>query len=487
MAVRNTVYGNAGSTNRKPVSDLSWRTLADRRRDPKAKRRGRTITILSILLVIVAIFAAVRFSSVVNALDDQLTIRIGDQQAAILDVRQYQPISPDVFGTNVFPQIGSLSHDQADGTMSYSAPFPQELASAHVGMLRFPGGDWGEKHYLSFDQLSAFSTLLQHTHADGMVQARLSGPIGTDYSQLTDVNARAQIAASWVDFMNNAKSDQRIGKYAQAPYHPVKFWTVGNEPDKLINPATGKIYTVQEYVQDFIVFATAMHKVDPTIKVFGPELSQFNGVGVGPHDATGQLWMDEFLKEIGAYEQAHSVTLLDGVSFHDYPFANTGHDSSIILSSPGSWNYLLPQVHQLIRQYFKQDIPIAVTAINTNTSDTTAPTPGLASLWWGDTLGELMNSGVEYAAFASASGTNNPYPLFTTQNVKATPMFRVMQLFGHLQHNLIPLAIQRDPISLYTTQDDSHQTISMLFINKSNQSQLAQIRPDTQPFATSLW
>ena len=65
-------------------------------------------------------------------------------------------------------------------------------------------------------------------------------------------------------------------------------------------------------------------------------------------------------------------------------------------------------------------------------------------------------------------------------------MGRVMQLFAHLQSNLIPLSIQRDPVSVYATQDNTHQTVSLLFVNKSDTAQLAQIDPVGQ-FLVSAW
>ena len=52
------------------------------------------------------------------------------------------------------------------------------------------------------------------------------------------------------------------------PTRPVDFWTVGDAPDTLINPATGKVYTVAQYVQDFIQYSTVMHQHDPNLLVF---------------------------------------------------------------------------------------------------------------------------------------------------------------------------------------------------------------------------
>src|SRR5262249_53401241 len=142
-------------------------------------------------------------------------------------------------------------------------------------------------------------------------QAQLSDPLDDPPAPLT---ARATRAALLVEYMNNSHSIQRN---ADTPYHAIKYWSVGNEPDLLTNPDSGAKYTVAEYTQAFIVYSLAMHTKDPSIKVFGPELSQYSAAG-GPKDRQGNLWMQSFLKGISDYEHTHSLPfhLLDGVSFH---------------------------------------------------------------------------------------------------------------------------------------------------------------------------
>jgi len=432
----------------------------------------------------------VRLSTTLSAADDQLLVQIGGQETATVDLRQSLPISPYLFGANTFPEASSSSLDREHtGFMSYSPLIASGLQDAHIKLLRFPGGTWGEEHLLSYNQLNAFSALLSQAGAEGMVQARLSGPIGNVPLNLASLTARADLAGSWVDYMNNLHSNQRTGTYAYAPFHPIKFWTVGNEPDQLLNPDTGKPFTVAAYTNAFIQFSLIMHQIDPTIQVFGPELSQFYGVGDGPTDARGQLWMDSFLKGVGAYEQAHpqlTFHLLDGVSFHSYPLTDASKAPSVLLSSTDQWNYLLPPLQQVIRQDLGRDAPIAVTEINTNPA-ANVPTPGIAALWWADTLGALMEQHVGYAAFFSTEGVDTPYPLFTSNGLHQTAMLRVLQVFAHLQHTLIPVTVQRDPVSLYATQDETHQAVSLLFVNKSPVVQLAQVSAQNQFLGNSPW
>jgi hypothetical protein len=455
---------------------------------PRRWRRGRILAIVSFILLIVLIFSALRFTMMTMATDDLLQVRIGDQQPALLDLHQSFPISPYLLGTNVFPLAGSSSVDaHASGFMHFTTTIQDNLQAMHMGLLRYPGGNWGEQHTLSIDQLKDFTNMLKGTGSEGMIQVRIPANFAGQPPDKMTVAAGASQAGRWVDYMNNLKSFLRLG--TNDPYHPVHLWAVGNEPDRLINPATGHAYTVQDYVSTFIQYSMAMHQNDPTIKVFGPELSQFYGLGAGPFDASGKAWMEGFLQGVGAYQKAHpelKYHLLDGVSFHRYQFNDARNIPGLLMSSSEEWNYLLPQLREEIRRDLGYDAPIAITEINTN-PQAFVPTRGQAALWWAETLGTLMNQQVGYVAFFSTSDVPLPYPLFDNLGTQPTPMLRVMQMFSHLQSNLVPLAIQDNPVSVYATQDNAHQTVSLLFVNKSNNAQLAQVDPIDQFLTISPW
>lgn len=470
---------------------------------PKRKQQRRILVIGSIVMLVVLIFAALRFSMVGTADNDVLQIAIGDQQAGMLDLKQSSPVSPYLMGTNVFPIRDTASLDTPfSGFMNFTPLMKSDLLNARFQLLRYPGGEWGEQHILSYDQLNDFSKLLNSTRSEGMLQVHITGPVNGTPQNFANLQQRANLAGNWVDYMNNPKSNIRTGARAKDAFHQVKFWVVGNEPDQktAIDPDTQKPFTVKDYVQTFIAYSLAMHQNNPSIQVFGPEISQFYGVGAGPRDANGQLWMEQFLQGIGSYEQAHAaelaaknIHLLDGVSFHRYQFIDASQSPGMLAGSSNEWNYNIPQLRQVIKRYVGRDLPIAVTEINTNPSagatnnSAKDPSRGQAALWWADTLGTLMNQQVAYTAFFSIGDVNTPYPLFTNQGKQETAMFRVMQLFSHMQRNLVPLSIQHDPISVYATEDDTRQTVSLMFVNKSSISQEAQITSMNQFLNVSSW
>ncbi|GAC1358391.1 MAG: hypothetical protein NVS2B12_01570 [Ktedonobacteraceae bacterium] len=451
------------------------------RRVPRIWQRHPLRTLLLLTLAVVVIFVTVRLFSFAVSSNDQLYVRIGNQQPAFIDLHQGLPISPYMLGTNVFPEAGSNSLDKpGSGFMNYGPSISNGLHSAHIKLLRFPGGNWGDTHTFSQEQLNSFTNLLAKTDADGMIQVQVGNLSG---QHTYDLAAQINQAVSVVDYMNNEHNADRTAKYAHASFRPIKFWTVGNEPDRLENPSTGEKFTVAEYVQIFIKFSLAMHEKDPHIQIFGPEVSQFYGARSGPFDTKGQLWMEGFLKGVGDYERTHpqlAFHLLDGVSFHRYQFDDAHLASALLMSSTNEWNYLIAELRQSIAQSFERELPIAVTEINTNPGDA-VPTRGFAALWWADTLGMLMSQRVTYSAFFATEGVEAPYPLFSNYGnvLHETAMLRAMQLFSHLQSNFVPLDIQRTPVSVYATQDDAHQTVGLLFINKSNHAQLAQVVPQS--------
>jgi Glycoside hydrolase family 44 len=451
-----------------------WRRDEDKRRDKGRDKPRRYGKVGLVLLAGVLVIAGVLVAANLLRSNTTLTVQISGQSQIRIDLNQSLALSPYLLGSNVFPMQGTRSKDPGgQGFMSYDSQVVSGLRSAGVKLLRFPGGKFGEEHTLSAQQLDAFSNLLNQVKAEGFMQVQLSDPLDDPPVPLT---TRATRAALLVEYMNNPQSIQRS---AGVPYHAIKFWSVGNEPDLLSNPDTGETYTVAEYTQAFIAYSLAMHTKDPSIKVFGPELSQYSPTG-GPKDSQGNLWMQGFLKGISDYERIHSLSfhLLDGVSFHYYPFKDEQPDVNAILNNPQQWDTLMPGLRQLIRQNFGEDLPVAITEVNANSG--TAPLPqNLSALWWAETLGKLMNNQAEYVAFFSAEGMDSPNSLFLQKDLSETAMLRVMQLFPRLQSHLVPIQGVQGSVSVYATQDEGHTTASLFFVNQTSNSQHISVQAES--------
>src|SRR5215472_19060858 len=102
------------------TSNQNWRVPEPPGTPPPHKSRRkdhrRLLAVLSIVLLVMLVLASVRVMSVESGNDDQLVLKVGNQQQALIDLRQPgTPISPYLFGVNVFPKVGTTSLDSVNG------------------------------------------------------------------------------------------------------------------------------------------------------------------------------------------------------------------------------------------------------------------------------------------------------------------------------------------------------------------------------------
>ncbi|WIG59803.1 MAG: hypothetical protein OJF49_002550 [Ktedonobacterales bacterium] len=419
--------------------------------------------LVAVTLAVVAIVVGTRALSARIGADDALTVRIEDQQPVTVDLRTAFPRSPYVFGVNVFPVEGSQALDGAYGFMPYDAKTVTGITSAGFTMLRFPGGNWGEDHTASFEQVAAYLRLAQQTHTTPLMQVRLK-------------NGSPAQAAALVRFCNIPSDPNRLNT-PNVPDVPVRYWVIGNEPD-LIGPS----YTVADYVRDFIAFATAMKAADPTIQIFGPEISQYDSLTL-PADATGAPWLTGFLSGIATYQQAHHVHLLDAVSFHRYPFNQAISSTGLLFASASEWRYSLPPLRQEIQRIMGTALPLAITEVNTSPLGGTTTSPMATALWWADTLGTLLEEQTEYVDFFALRGIDQPYGMLTGAGDE-TPLLHVVQMYQHMQPEVIPVGGTSGPVSLYAATNADRSIATLFFVNSTAADAAVSITP-SGPF--SAW
>jgi hypothetical protein len=137
-------------------------------------------------------------------------------------------------------------------------------------------------------------------------------------------------AAAWVFYANVVKN------------YNIRFWQIGNEPDGAWEE--GGPVTARIYAEKFLLFSKAMKKVDSTIKILGPLLSnaQFDGQNSGLYD--GRSWMRAFIDSVGREEKADNAKYCDGIDFHSYPYwAN----SPTVIGMRNSMDYVYNQSDSL--------------------------------------------------------------------------------------------------------------------------------------------
>jgi len=169
--------------------------------------------------------------------------------------------------------------------------------------------------------------------------------------------------------------------YIERRGYRISYVEMGEEPD-------GKHAMPEDYAALYLQWATAIHQVDPKLKLGGTAFEGVNeDIQVWP-DAQGQTsWMGRFL----AYLKAHRrLSDLAFVSFEHYPFE----------ACDVTWKslYIEPQLMKHILQVWRddgvpQDVPLMVTENHLAAALTGPMTTIFAALWLADNVGSFFEGG----------------------------------------------------------------------------------------------
>jgi len=169
--------------------------------------------------------------------------------------------------------------------------------------------------------------------------------------------------------------------YIEKRGYPVSYVEMGEEPD-------GKKTSPEDYGALYLQWATALHRVDPKLKLGGPVFEGVNeDIKVWP-DAQGRTsWLGrfiDFLKERGRLRD------LAFVSFEHYPFP----------PCEISWAdlYREPELVKHILEVWREDgapenVPLMITESNISWALTEPMTESFAALWLADNAGSFLANG----------------------------------------------------------------------------------------------
>ena len=267
------------------------------------------------------------------------------------------PISPYIYGTNYGPM-----HAVALEMMPL-------VENAGFTVLRFPGGAWTDAVDVKPFQIDMLMTFVKQVGAMPTISVRLLG-------------GKPETAAELVHYTNIEK------KYG------VTYWSIGNEPSiyTQLNQADYD-YTVEHLNRDWRAIALAMKEADPTIKLMGPEIHQWNdSLETTPKDSAGRDWMTEFLKVNG--------DLVDVVSVHRYPLHSPTKPVTVqaLRENTRRWGREIEYLRGLIREIVGRDLPVAITEVNSDPSSAmlqeASPDTFYNAIWYADVLGQLIDADV---------------------------------------------------------------------------------------------
>jgi hypothetical protein len=169
--------------------------------------------------------------------------------------------------------------------------------------------------------------------------------------------------------------------YIEKRGYPIGYIELGEEPD-------GKHAMPEDYGALYLQWATAIHKIDPKLKLGGPIFEGVNeDIRVWP-DAQGRTsWMGRFVDYLKAHNRLSDLAF---VSFEHYPFEPCTITWKTLYSEP----QLMKHILQVWRDDgVPKDVPLMVTENHLAASLTGPMTTIFAALWLADNVGSFFEGG----------------------------------------------------------------------------------------------
>ncbi len=169
--------------------------------------------------------------------------------------------------------------------------------------------------------------------------------------------------------------------YLKARNYPISYVEMGEESD-------GQYFMPEDYGALYLQWATALHRIDPTLKLGGPSFEGVNkDIEVWP-DAKGRVsWLGRFLDYLKTHGRMSDLAFF---SFEHYPYDPCRVPWGSLYEEPDLVNHIM--------QTWREDgvpanVPMFITESNLSSSASETYMDLFAGLWLADYIGSFLNAG----------------------------------------------------------------------------------------------
>ena len=169
--------------------------------------------------------------------------------------------------------------------------------------------------------------------------------------------------------------------YLEARHYPISYVEMGEEAD-------GQYFPPEDYGALYLQWATALHRVDPTLKLGGPSFTGENkDIETWP-DANGKVsWTGRFLDYLRQHGRLSDLAFF---SFEHYPYDGCKLNWGSLYDEPD----LVSHIMQVWRDDgLPANIPMFITESNLSSATSETYMDLFAGLWLADYIGSFLNAG----------------------------------------------------------------------------------------------
>jgi NedA-like, galactose-binding domain len=170
-------------------------------------------------------------------------------------------------------------------------------------------------------------------------------------------------------------------KYLEARHYPISYVEMGEEAD-------GQAISPEDYAALYLEFATALHKVDPKLKLGGPSFQGVNQDILYWPNAKGEIsWFGRFLNYLKAHDRMQDLSFF---SFEHYPLDPCHISWGSLYDEP---NLITGIVQTWRNDGLPRSVPLLITESNLSSSADENFMDIFGGLWLADYVGSFLNAG----------------------------------------------------------------------------------------------
>jgi len=169
--------------------------------------------------------------------------------------------------------------------------------------------------------------------------------------------------------------------YLKTRGYPISYVEMGEEAD-------GQYMLPEDYAALYLQWATALHKVDPALKLGGPSFQGVNrDIEVWP-DANGKVsWAGRFVDYLKQHGRMNDLAFF---SFEHYPYEPCRTPWGVLYDEPELVSHILQTWHN---DGIPSDLPMFITEGNLSSGASETYQDIFAGVWLADYIGSFLNAG----------------------------------------------------------------------------------------------
>lgn len=169
--------------------------------------------------------------------------------------------------------------------------------------------------------------------------------------------------------------------YLKKRNYPISYIEMGEEPD-------GHYMLPEDYAALYLQFATAIHKVDPSLKLGGPIFTgQNKDIEVWADSRGRTSWTGRFIDYLKAHKRLSDLAFF---SFEHYPYDPCRYQWGNLYDEPQLVSNILQVWHD---DGVPQNVPMFITESNISSSASEASVDIFGALWLADYVGAFLTAG----------------------------------------------------------------------------------------------